>query len=87
MQPLEMAMEYGKLVLAGEMPIDAYQDFLTEHQLKICSRCVNRHCKWQEDLVPELKLHDCPYAFDVNGNEENVCDCCDDCQQECANDI
>ena len=31
--------------------------------------------------------HGCPYQEDVNGNDEEICTCCEDCEHECAMDI
>ncbi len=37
---------------------------------------------------PSPGLHSCPYASEINGNDvEDYCNCCDDCQHECAMDI
>ena len=32
-------------------------------------------------------LHSCPYDEDINGDYEDKCNCCEDCQHECAMDI
>ena len=34
-----------------------------------------------------LDKHTCPYQEDVNGDSESLCNCCDECTQECAWDI
>jgi hypothetical protein len=31
--------------------------------------------------------HTCPYAEEINEDCESVCDCCEDCIRNCANDI
>lgn len=31
--------------------------------------------------------HTCPYAEDVNGDHETMCNCCDNCSAQCAADI
>ena len=37
---------------------------------------------------PSPGFHSCPYASEINGNDdEDYCDCCDDCAHECAMDI
>lgn len=33
------------------------------------------------------ELHTCPYNEDVCDDHESLCNCCEDCTQECANDI
>jgi len=37
---------------------------------------------------PATEPHSCPYAEDINGNDDSdFCTCCADCQHECAMDI
>ena len=43
-----------------------------------CSRCHTN------DAADE---HTCPYATEINGDYESLCDCCDDCKNECCMDI
>ena len=31
--------------------------------------------------------HVCPFAEDVHGDTQTLCNCCDDCQNECYMDI
>ena len=42
-----------------------------------CERCGNE---------PQ-KLHTCPYAADVGGDHETLCNCCFDCEDQCCQDI
>ncbi len=44
----------------------------------LCSHCETR---------PREEDHTCPFAEDVNGDFDSLCDCCDDCTHECAMDI
>lgn len=30
--------------------------------------------------------HPCPYMSDVHNDNETLCTCCEECEQECAND-
>ena len=32
-------------------------------------------------------LHICPYKAEIECDEETLCNCCDDCAHECADDI
>lgn len=33
-------------------------------------------------------MHSCPYAADINNNDDpNYCNCCEECEHECAMDI
>jgi len=31
--------------------------------------------------------HPCPYREEINDDSETLCTCCQECAQECANDI
>ena len=31
--------------------------------------------------------HLCPYKREIDNDEETTCNCCDDCTNECSNDI
>jgi len=31
--------------------------------------------------------HTCPYAEEINDDNETLCNCCEDCTQECVWDI
>lgn len=31
--------------------------------------------------------HTCPFAEEINGNYERLCNCCNSCTYECAQDI
>lgn len=33
------------------------------------------------------KRHPCPYDSDVNGCDDDVCNCCDECTRTCAYEI
>jgi hypothetical protein len=44
----------------------------------LCPRC---------QLRPAQSDHPCPYQSEINDDEETLCDCCEDCAQECAWDI
>jgi hypothetical protein len=32
-------------------------------------------------------LHTCPFAEEINNDSESLCNCCNDCTHECAQDI
>lgn len=44
----------------------------------VCSRCTANH---------ESEPHTCPFAEEIGNDSETLCDCCDDCTNECAMDI
>ena len=33
------------------------------------------------------ELHTCPFAEEIYGDEEQKCNCCDDCESRCCQDI
>lgn len=38
--------------------------------------------------IGERDLHSCPYQVDVEGNNDpEYCNCCEDCEKNCAEDI
>jgi hypothetical protein len=36
---------------------------------------------------PKEPPHQCPFQADVNSDRDTLCECCDDCQHQCAMDI
>ena len=55
---------------------------MKEQELSIILKC--QFCN-KNDGTSEL--HVCPYKSEINDNEEDLCNCCEDCQHECAMDI
>ena len=43
-----------------------------------------RFCKCGE--LGSEELHTCPYKAEINGDYEE-CNCCEDCEKECADDV
>jgi hypothetical protein len=41
-----------------------------------------QNCKTNE----AVELHECPYAVDIN-DDYSECNCCSQCEQDCADDI
>jgi len=41
----------------------------------------------REDPVEDSNLHTCPYAEEINGDYETLCDCDEERQYQCAQDI
>lgn len=35
----------------------------------------------------QTELHKCPYKVDIEEDEAALCSCCDDCTNDCADDI
>jgi hypothetical protein len=44
----------------------------------MCSRCHDE---------PARDPHLCPFAQDINDDQETMCDCCEVCTQNCSDDI
>lgn len=36
---------------------------------------------------PRAEAHTCPFKREINNDNETLCTCCPDCQQECSDDI
>lgn len=36
---------------------------------------------------PARELHTCPYDEEVNDDHEKLCNCCEECEGQCADDI
>lgn len=49
--------------------------------MKMIGKCIK--CE-DNDGTPK---HTCPYASDVNNDNESLCNCCDACTHQCAMDI
>lgn len=45
---------------------------------EICSKC---------DKNEGMPLHTCPFLSDVHENNQFKCNCCDECRQNCVDDI
>lgn len=43
-----------------------------------CTRCGNN---------PAEVSHTCPFSVEIAGDDERLCDCCNECTNECAMDI
>jgi hypothetical protein len=33
------------------------------------------------------ELHTCPFQEEINDDSESLCNCCGDCERECADDV
>lgn len=46
-----------------------------------------QNCRCEKNPVTEY-FHSCPFASDVENNDDpEHCNCCDECQEQCAMDI
>ena len=51
---------------------------MKDKENNICKKCKQHSA---------LDLHSCPYQSDVNNDSESLCDCCEECTDECCMDI
>lgn len=49
-----------------------------------CERC---HLFGRKQANPKNPPHSCPYQKEIHDNYKYQCECCDDCTQECCDDI
>lgn len=56
----------------------------------MCSKKINNYdqslcnnCKIRE----KTELHTCPFKVEIDDDIESVCDCCEECQDQCADDV
>ncbi len=54
---------------------------VTPISLVACQNCRNK------SPTPGLEPHTCPYASEIHGDDTVLCNCCDYCAQQCADDI
>ena len=50
----------------------------------MCPTCIRRDNTPVNNALPP---HPCPFKSDVCDDDKTLCECCDDCTQECADDI
>lgn len=43
-----------------------------------CPRCEKNH---------SVEDHSCPYSEEIHGDYDSLCNCCEDCERQCAIDI
>jgi len=46
--------------------------------VNLCQNC---------QVKPSTDEHTCPYKEDINDDKESLCNCCEDCEHNCAMDI
>lgn len=73
---------YSKVATALEQELEkrvaAYQQGRTDEINSRCDKCKKGY---------RQELHTCPYASEINNDDETLCDCCADCTYECQMDI
>ena len=64
----------------NEQPLDNSQH---DAKLPVSSSAVCSVCQSK----PAQEPHTCPFAEEIHGDSESLCDCCDDCMHQCSMDI
>lgn len=63
---------------SGEITIEQFEPIKYETDVVGCPRCGYNH---------SVELHTCPFAEEINGDSTTLCQCCKDCEYQCAQDI
>lgn len=50
----------------------------------MCPTCIRRDNTPVNVALPD---HSCPFKREINDDSESMCNCCEECTQECADDI
>lgn len=51
---------------------------MPEQLVVLCQKC---------NINSAEEPHTCPYKKDIHNDQETLCNCCESCQDECADDI
>jgi hypothetical protein len=54
---------------------------------KECSGAIKRHFGVKEQVTESVELHSCPYAEEIHGNYDKMCDCDEERTRQCAMDV
>ena len=57
--------------------VDLLEKARNSHRTENVCKCGN----------PGTEEHPCPYATDIDNDKESMCNCCENCEHECAQDI
>lgn len=63
----------------GARVVFTRQDYPWERKMAKCQKC-EKEVDWDN-------THECPYQSDVHNDKEFTCNCCENCMQNCADDI
>lgn len=76
---IRAAIDAGLMILSTSETADVFDNAPANEQgqIEYCQSC---HVKGA--TLP----HTCPYQEEIN-DSKNLCNCCDDCRQECCDDI
>jgi hypothetical protein len=71
----------------GSYAFNLYKDDIDQGELCDVHYWQERALKAEALLEPTDELHSCPYAEEIHGNYEKVCDCDEEATRQCAQDI
>jgi len=77
----------------AELIIQECADIATIHQQNHAHDSIGRYVldyfgvSEREDPVQDSNLHTCPYAEEIHGDYESLCDCDEESTRQCAMDI
>jgi len=57
-----------------------------QYQAELFAFAIKKHFG-VEDTVQDSNLHTCPYAAEIHGDYETLCDCDEEQQRQCAMDV
>lgn len=80
-QELEQESVFSSFTEYDNKKLEEYQEikrFIKSRLANKCNMCNKNKSK---------KLHTCPYHEDINNDSNTLCNCCDECQMECAMSI
>ena len=77
----------------AELIVQECADIATIHQQNHAHDSIGRYVlehfgiAEREDPVQDSNLHTCPYAEEIHGDYETLCDCDEEQQRQCAMDV
>jgi hypothetical protein len=49
--------------------------------------CLGVYCRGSAKPNEAEDAHTCPFAVEIGGDTETLCECCEQCEQECCADV
>lgn len=89
MKPIHrLALNYTRLC-GGVLTSENFTIYDSKVTCKKCLKILNKKVSLCEKCGknPASPPHSCPFAEEIWDDTEEECTCCDDCTQDCANDI
>lgn len=65
----------------------AIESLARDEALEHIERLKAQESKCQKCGNKAQPMHPCPYRSDIDGDNETMCNCCEECQHECAMDV